>query len=398
MPFHIPKPQRASYTVLRATGTADDVRIQAAIDACAAAGGGKIELRNGTYRIAATLVFPFDSRVTLEGERMARTPSGGVTFKTSASVTLEDMVQVTGEGDPIANADLSHDVVIENICFDGNNTTTNIFKLTNQDTIKFFDCRLIQATNSVVTVWDSEIDPTASTIPGGIYFDTCNISANGGIGIDLQYQTQCWVIDSWFTGSSVDTWINMVGSNKLKIANVEFNTATQALHLQDTATFPTNDITIASTIFAVGTGNRAWKESRTHAASVDFVVQGTAPAGVIYDSLVGTGNEIHLGRTFYSQGNVTGATTFNRVNGETIVATLTGNITVTLSSGGYKGDHLTLKLTQDGTGSRTATWPSNFKKAGGTLTLSTGIGAVDVIDMVWDGTNWYERSRALNLS
>lgn len=97
----------------------------------------------------------------------------------------------------------------------------------------------------------------------------------------------------------------------------------------------------------------------------------------------------------YAQGNVTGATTFNRANGGTITATLTGSITVTLTSGVALGDILRLILTQDATGSRTATWPSNFKKAGGTLTLTTTANAVDTIVMEWDGTNWREISRSL---
>lgn len=100
----------------------------------------------------------------------------------------------------------------------------------------------------------------------------------------------------------------------------------------------------------------------------------------------------------YAQGNVSGTTIFNRVNGRIITATLTGNITVTLTADKVNGDELILKLAQDATGSRTATWPSNFKKAGGTLVLSPGTNAVDVIKMRWDGTNWNEVSRALNLS
>lgn len=100
----------------------------------------------------------------------------------------------------------------------------------------------------------------------------------------------------------------------------------------------------------------------------------------------------------YAQGNVTGATTFDRVNGRQITATLTGNITVTLPSTFFRGETLTLQLTQDGTGNRTVTWPSNFKKAGGSLTLSTGAGATDIVTMRWDGTNWIEEGRSLNIS
>lgn len=101
---------------------------------------------------------------------------------------------------------------------------------------------------------------------------------------------------------------------------------------------------------------------------------------------------------YYAQGNVTGATTFNRANGSLISATLTGDITVTMTAGINEGDTLTLRLTQDGTGSRLVTWPSNFKKAGGTLTLTTTAAAVDVIEARYDGTNWVEVSRSLNVS
>lgn len=99
-----------------------------------------------------------------------------------------------------------------------------------------------------------------------------------------------------------------------------------------------------------------------------------------------------------AKGNITGAVTFDRKDGCLQTGTLTGNITVTLAAGIAMDDILTLKLTQDGTGNRTVTWPSNFKKAGGTLTLSTSAAAVDIISAKWDGTNWIEVSRSLNVS
>lgn len=122
--------------------------------------------------------------------------------------------------------------------------------------------------------------------------------------------------------------------------------------------------------------------------------------------LNGTGNTvvnvggINPDNLLYAQGNITGATTFDRKNGDVITATLTENITVTLNTIRVpKGSRLTLILTQDSTGSRTVTWPSTFKKAGGALALTSGAGdAVDVIRMQYDGTNWREISRALNQS
>jgi hypothetical protein len=99
-----------------------------------------------------------------------------------------------------------------------------------------------------------------------------------------------------------------------------------------------------------------------------------------------------------AHGNLTTSKTFDRNDGHFQTFTLTGNLTATFTSGKQRGDTMTLQITQDGTGSRIITWPSNFKKAGGTLTLSTAAGAVDTVTMIWDGTNWRELSRAMDLS
>lgn len=54
---------------------------------------------------------------------------------------------------------------------------------------------------------------------------------------------------------------------------------------------------------------------------------------------------------------------------------------------------LQLILVQDATGSRTATWPATVKWAGGTApTLTTAASSVDIISMLYDGTNYYATS------
>lgn len=53
------------------------------------------------------------------------------------------------------------------------------------------------------------------------------------------------------------------------------------------------------------------------------------------------------------------------------------------------GVSLQLKLTQDGTGSRTATWPASVRWAGGTSTLTTTAGATDIATFVFDGTTYW---------
>ena len=91
----------------------------------------------------------------------------------------------------------------------------------------------------------------------------------------------------------------------------------------------------------------------------------------------------------YAQGNVTGSVTFNRANGNVITATQTGSITPTVSSGIIAGDTLDLILTQDATGGRAVTWPSNVKFPGGTATVhNTTANAVNHYHFVYDGTNW----------
>lgn len=70
---------------------------------------------------------------------------------------------------------------------------------------------------------------------------------------------------------------------------------------------------------------------------------------------------------------------------------LTGNVTGTPTFTAPSGaSRLTLRVKQDGTGSRTiASWPSGVRWPGGTApTLSAGAGAVDYITFLYDGTNY----------
>jgi hypothetical protein len=275
-------------------GTADDVQIQAAITALAAAGGGAIYVRRGTYRISTTITFPLNANVIIRGAKWAKQGSGGTIFKTSASTTVTDMFQITGNANPTTNADLSHDDGFIDITFDGNSTTTNLVKLTNQDTIKIERCRFVGATNSIVTVWNSASDPVTATVPGGIFMRDCIISANSGVGIDLQYQTQCWISDCWFSGSSVSSWINVNASNKIHIVNCEFDTATNNFTLSDTATIATSDITAVACTFVSSSGT-LWTDTRTNSSSDRVFISGTASAGLLpWPALVGSANTVEL--------------------------------------------------------------------------------------------------------
>lgn len=69
--------------------------------------------------------------------------------------------------------------------------------------------------------------------------------------------------------------------------------------------------------------------------------------------------------------------------------TLTGNCTFTFTAPPGVCN-LLLMLTQDGTGSRTATWPGTVKWVGAAApTLTTAANATDIVSFFYDGTNYW---------
>jgi hypothetical protein len=98
--------------------------------------------------------------------------------------------------------------------------------------------------------------------------------------------------------------------------------------------------------------------------------------------------------TVTSPSSSSGTLVLDLENGNTFEVTLTENVsTLTISNPpatGHVGP-LTIILIQDGTGSRTVSWPASFKWAGGTApTLSTGAADEDVITAFTTnaGTKW----------
>jgi hypothetical protein len=62
------------------------------------------------------------------------------------------------------------------------------------------------------------------------------------------------------------------------------------------------------------------------------------------------------------------------------------------------GQIMTVEFLQDATGSRTVSWPANYKFAGGAApVLSTAANWSDSLTARYDGTNWREVSRAIGI-
>jgi len=93
----------------------------------------------------------------------------------------------------------------------------------------------------------------------------------------------------------------------------------------------------------------------------------------------------------YSNGSQAGPSyTVNWNNGQKQVITLTGNITTMSFTAPAGTGNFLLRVVQDGTGSRTITWPASVRWPGGTPpTLSTGANAADIVTFYYNGTNYY---------
>ncbi|WP_440105435.1 hypothetical protein [Acidovorax sp. BL-A-41-H1] len=82
------------------------------------------------------------------------------------------------------------------------------------------------------------------------------------------------------------------------------------------------------------------------------------------------------------------AYTVDGAKGTIFDLTLTGNCAFTFLAA-TSGGQFTLLLKQDGTGSRTVTWPSSVRWPGGTAPVITATaGRTDVVSFVCDGTYW----------
>jgi len=93
----------------------------------------------------------------------------------------------------------------------------------------------------------------------------------------------------------------------------------------------------------------------------------------------------------FNNGNSGVADTIDWNAGQKQKSTLTGAPPCVLTFTAPAGPcNVILKLIQGGSGSQTVTWPATVKWPGGTApTLSTAAGAIDLISLYYDGTNYY---------
>jgi hypothetical protein len=410
------------------TGTNDELVVQAAGDAVLAAGGGRLSLKAGTYNFNTTGV-----KFTLSGKSLIIEGEGSATVinnLTGSSSHANDCFWIVGA--TTVNADY---IAIKELKVVGNSTGGMGFYLDGcyqgaldnivaqsftagsgwgcginlSQSISIVITNPICKGNSYAGIQLGNVSNANTVIGGWLYQNTSGgsapgarvSSANRNVFVGTIFEANnygiitggrstaligCWIEANTIVGMyAQDTFSSLVKGcfftgNTL---DIDVRAAQRAIHISENNFNDGGKITLQSTAAGVLIRDNYNFTTLTDNGATELVIRN---------------NNAFDPENVYAQGNVTGATTFNRVNGDHITATLTGNITVTLTAGKAPGDELTLELTQDGTGSRLVTWPSNFKKAGGTLTLTTTAAAIDVIKMRWDGTNWHEVSRSLNNS
>jgi len=167
---------------------------------------------------------------------------------------------------------------------------------------------------------------------------------------------------------------------------------------------------LSNGVFTIaGTGSVATAVVESSAGDATLTITGSGLVNVVEDTtpqLGGTldaqGNEINnviledYKETIYTGGSTTGTITPDVVNGNVQSITLTGSITFNAFNSPETGQSMTLIVKQPSSGGP-YTLTSTMKFAGGTNTLSTAADAIDIISVVYDGTNYYA-SLATNFS
>jgi hypothetical protein len=140
---------------------------------------------------------------------------------------------------------------------------------------------------------------------------------------------------------------------------------------------------------AIGSGSTGVDYGQINLNAANTFVSGNLNAS----SVGATGGQIgnlqlqQFQETVYSIGSTSGTITPDFNNGSIQTMTLTGSITLNSLANIVAGRSMTLIITQGGSGSYTLT--SSMLFAGGSKTLSTTVGAVDIISVFYDGSTYY---------
>jgi len=193
----------------------------------------------------------------------------------------------------------------------------------------------------------------------------------------------------YFTGSGTATLADFTAAGRALVDDA--NAAAQLVTLGLTATAAELNILDGASLTVTELN---YVDGVTSAIQTQL---GTKLANIVEDTTPQLGGELDAGAHSigFTQQTATGdgTTTIDwRIGNKFYFTFGAQNDTFTFTAP-TKPCNLILVLKQDGTGSRTATWPATVLWPTGTApTLSTGAAAVDLISFYYDGTNYFGNS------
>ena len=230
-----------------------------------------------------------------------------------------------------------------------------------------FDDRYLGAKSS-----DPTLDNDGNAlITGALYFNTT-------AGEMRVYSGSAWIA-AYLPSSSYVT-INTTQTLTNKTISVDDNTVSG----------------IAASSFVLSNGSGNIDGSAAQKAIPTGTVVGTSDTQTLTNKTIEAGTFTNG----YTEETVTANTgtayTISLANGSVQILTLTGNCTFTFPTA-TAGQSFILLLKQDGTGSRTVTWPAAVKWPGGTApTITSTASKLDKYIFTSDGTNWYGSNAGQN--
>ncbi len=245
---------------------------------------------------------------------------------------------------------------------------------------------------------------------GGIGFGIIDITGSNTVRASVNNDTVTFVGGSGVTlnsnaGTKTITWsasgvLSVSAGNGIAVSSsagaiTVTNTGILAVSSGNGISVATanGNATVTNTgILAVSSGNGISVATANGNATVTNTGILNVNAGNSISVVVANGNATVTNtftETVYNGGNATGNVTPNRNNGSIQKFTLTGNITLLPVANIAAGQWITLVLTQDGVGNRLLDANTAYLFASGFQTLTTDSGAIDMLNVFYDGTYYY---------